>query len=96
MLSDVVSTLPSVVGIPFSRRATVPMKALVTRSAARNGMDVERLTDRLERLTRERQNLRARRDSVEELERNRLEIIRAQWDLSRALIDRYLRLQHAG
>jgi hypothetical protein len=51
---------------------------------------VETLYARLAGLTAERQALRARGASVEELERNRVRIARGQWELAHALIDRYL------
>ena len=59
------------------------------RSATRE-LSVEALLLRLEELTRERQDLRLDLAEVRELERNRLAIVEAQWDLSRALIRRYL------
>lgn len=52
---------------------------------------VEAVQQRLERLNLERQALRAEGAAEEALERNRLEIVAAQWDLSHALIERYLR-----
>jgi hypothetical protein len=51
---------------------------------------VESLTDQLDRLTCERQALRASEAGSVVLERNRVAIARAQWDLSYALIERYL------
>ena len=59
------------------------------RFAARE-LTVEALLDQLEQLTRERQDLRLDRAGASDLERNRLAIVEAQWDLSRALIRRYL------
>jgi hypothetical protein len=59
------------------------------RSAARE-LSVEALMQQLEQLTRERQDLRLDRAEVGDLEQNRLAIVQAQWDLSRALIRRYL------
>jgi hypothetical protein len=41
-------------------------------------------------LVHERQQLRREGAPVEELERNRLAIVRCQWELSRALIECYL------
>ena len=41
-------------------------------------------------LVAERQELRARGASIASLERNRLQIARAQWELGHALIDRHL------
>jgi hypothetical protein len=59
------------------------------RSVARE-LSVEVLLDRLEQLTRERQDLRLDLAGPPDLERNRLAIVEAQWNLSRALIRRYL------
>ncbi len=59
------------------------------RSAARE-LSVEALLQQLEQLTRERQDLRLVHAEVGDLELNRLAIVQAQWDLSRALIRRYL------
>jgi hypothetical protein len=50
-------------------------------------MKVEQLTERLRQLVLERQSLRDRGASTAELERNRLEIVRRQWQLSHALIE---------
>lgn len=51
---------------------------------------VESLNEQLCALTRERQELRASGAGAIVLERNRVAIARAQWDLSHALIERYL------
>jgi hypothetical protein len=51
---------------------------------------VEALLDRIERLSRERQDLRAQHADRGALEENRFEIVEAQWELSRALIRRHL------
>jgi hypothetical protein len=51
---------------------------------------VEELQARIGLLAASRQQLRADRAELEALEQNRLEICRAQWDLSHALIQRYL------
>ncbi len=51
---------------------------------------VEQLTESLRHLVAERQALRDRGASAAELERNRLEIVRRQWELSRALIESHL------
>jgi hypothetical protein len=59
------------------------------RSATREP-SVEALLLRLETLTRERQDLRQDLAEVRTLEQNRLAIVEAQWDLSHALIRRYL------
>jgi hypothetical protein len=51
---------------------------------------VESLTDKLGVLTRERQALRAADAGSVVLEQNRVAIAKAQWELSYALIERYL------
>ena len=51
---------------------------------------VEELTTRIAELTAERQELRARGASASALERNRVKLARTQWELSHALIERYL------
>lgn len=51
---------------------------------------MESLTQRVAELVVERQELRMRCASTVSLERNRLQIARAQWELGHALIDRYL------
>jgi hypothetical protein len=51
---------------------------------------VEALTLRIAELVTERQELRIRSASTVSLERNRLMIARAQWELGNALIDRHL------
>ena len=66
----------------------MPIPTLM-RSATREA-SVEALLLRLERLTRERQDLRQDLAEARTLEQNRLAIVEAQWDLSRALIRRYL------
>ena len=58
--------------------------------AARNeNMVVEELRALIERLVRERQQLRSAGASRRRLEANRLELIRAQWALAGALMERY-------
>ena len=51
---------------------------------------METLTLRVAELVVERQELRIRCASTASLERNRLQIARAQWELGLALIDRHL------
>jgi len=51
---------------------------------------VEALTLRVAGLVAERQQLRERGASQTALERNRIQLARAQWELSHALIDRHL------
>ena len=50
---------------------------------------VEALLERIHALSVERQSLRSAGASPSELEQNRLEIVQLQWQLSRALIERY-------
>jgi hypothetical protein len=52
--------------------------------------NVEALLDRIQSLACERQELRARGASDLVLERNRVQIARAQWQLSYALIRRHM------
>jgi hypothetical protein len=52
-------------------------------------MVVEELRQLIERLVRERQQLRSAGASRRRLEANRLELIRAQWALAGALMERY-------
>jgi hypothetical protein len=52
---------------------------------------VEDLQAEIGVLTAERQRLRTIGSNESDLERNRLEIARLQWELSHALIGRYLR-----
>jgi hypothetical protein len=51
---------------------------------------VEHLNERITSLALERQSLRTRGAGRAALERNRVQIARAQWKLSYALIERYL------
>ena len=50
----------------------------------------EELAARIAQLVAERQDLRSRSASEASLERNRIQLARAQWELAHALIDRYL------
>jgi hypothetical protein len=52
-------------------------------------LDPETLRQHHTSLVNERQQLRRDGAAAEELERNRLAIVRCQWELSRALIERY-------
>jgi hypothetical protein len=56
----------------------------------RASASVEALTLRVAELVAERQQLREGGASDTALERNRIQIARAQWELGRALIDRHL------
>ena len=51
---------------------------------------VEVLLEEISRLTAKRQELRERGADAAKLERNRVKLARAQWQLSHALIERYL------
>jgi hypothetical protein len=52
---------------------------------------VEVLMEQISVLTAERQRLRDQDAGAARLERNRVKLARAQWELSHALIERYLR-----
>jgi hypothetical protein len=64
--------------------------ARTTLRHARRTRDVETLGELHAALVRERQQLRSLGAESGELERNRLAIVHCQWELSRALIERYL------
>lgn len=53
-------------------------------------VSVETLTLRITGLVAERQELRARDASTVSLERNRVQLARAQWELAHALIDEHV------
>jgi len=57
---------------------------------------VEALLDEISGLTAERQRLRERGADAGRLERNRVKLARAQWELSHALIERYLPASQAA
>jgi hypothetical protein len=63
---------------------------------SRTAKTVEALTDLLGSLTVERQALRASDAGSVKLERNRVAIARAQWELSYALIERYSPVEAAA
>lgn len=65
-----------------------PLRPLRFRRS-RSAKTVEALTDLLSALTVERQALRASTAGSVKLERNRIAIARAQWELSHALIERH-------
>jgi hypothetical protein len=56
---------------------------------------VEALLEEISTLTSERQLLRERGVDPRKLERNRVKLARAQWELSHALIERYLPATHS-
>jgi hypothetical protein len=58
-------------------------------AAQNEHMVVEELRESIERIVRERQQLRSAGASRRRLEANRLELIRAQWALAGALMERY-------
>jgi hypothetical protein len=58
-------------------------------AAQNENMVVEELRELIERVVRDRQQLRSAGASRRRLEANRLELIRAQWALADALLVRY-------
>jgi hypothetical protein len=68
----------------------MPIFRRVRFAARPHESSVEVLQARLDELSRERQELRVTKAAESELERNRLAIVEAQWDLSHALVRRYL------
>lgn len=70
--------------------STAALRFTPSRFRRRSHDSVESLTARIELLTSERQALRSKHASPATLERNRVKIARAQWELSYALIERYL------
>jgi hypothetical protein len=70
----------------------VPALRRLVSSRSRPGRqhDPEVLSQLHTTLVNERQQLRRDGAAAEELERNRLAIVECQWELSRALIERYL------
>ena len=58
-------------------------------AAVENHSDVERLRDRIGELVRERQELRITGADRESLERNRIQLVRRQSELGRALIQHH-------
>lgn len=68
----------------------MPIFRRVRFAARPHESSVEVLQARLDELSRERQELRVAKAAEGELERNRLAIVEAQWDLSHALVRRYL------
>jgi hypothetical protein len=68
----------------------VTLRRLIpTRSDRAGRRDPETLAQLHAALVVERQQLRVGGAPVEELERNRLEIVQCQWELSQALIERH-------
>jgi len=60
-----------------------------------NRRTVEALLEEISGLTADRQQLRERGADTVRLERNRVKLARAQWQLSHALIERYLPVEHS-
>ena len=63
---------------------------VMTRPVRSERRDPETLVQLHAVLVVERQRLRLRDAALEDLEQNRLAIVDCQWELSRALIERYL------
>jgi hypothetical protein len=60
-----------------------------------NRPSVEALLAEISALTAERQRLREQGVDAARLERNRVKLVRKQWELSHALIERYLPAAHS-
>jgi len=63
---------------------------------SRTPASADELTARIALLVAERHRLRERGADEAALERNRVELARAQWELGHALIDRYLPAESAA
>jgi hypothetical protein len=71
--------------------ASTTLRRLVSPRRHSDGQtDLEDLKELHTKLVNERQELRSSGAPADELERNRLAIVSCQWELSRALIERYL------
>jgi hypothetical protein len=100
MLADYLRTVPRVRGLHLRRGIAdrglvacgLPLRPLRSTRfrRSRGSTSTEELTGRIAELVAERQELRARGARDGSLERNRLRIARAQWELAHALIDRHL------
>jgi hypothetical protein len=71
-----------------------PLRPSRFRRASRRP-SVEVLTQQIAELAGERQRLRSAGAAPVKLERNRIKLARAQWELSHALIERYLPAAHS-
>jgi hypothetical protein len=69
--------------------AGAEMRVAALRFGAKR-LTVETLLARIDDLARERQELRVRRAATGTLERNRLALVRSQWELAYALIERHV------
>jgi hypothetical protein len=71
--------------------AAPALRRLVSsRAFSARQLDPDALTQLHANLVDERQRLRGQGAPAKELERNRLAIVQCQWELSQALIERYL------
>jgi hypothetical protein len=70
--------------------ASTPLRRVDSRVRPKPERDPDTLKDLLTKLVDERQRLRSEGALADDLERNRLAIVQCQWELSRALIARYL------
>ena len=70
--------------------ASTPLRRVDSRVRPKLERDPDTLKDLLAKLVDERQRLRSEGAPADDLEQNRLAIVQCQWELSRALIARYL------
>src|SRR5262245_34721894 len=96
MLSDLPRSLPHMRGRPQLRRrradrATMTLRQLVSTGPVRaERRDPETLVQLHAALVLERQQLRLRGATLDDLEQNRLALVQCQGQPARALIERYL------
>ena len=89
MVSEAVATLARIGALECGRAVPIPTDDMRSDARAESTPCRRSPPEELEELLREREELVPSGADRADLERNRLAIVRAQWDLSRALIARY-------